>query len=153
MRLYWRCFLLCAPFVVMAILMVPFGQQPVGSVPEALPLDHWDMPQLAAYLQKAGLNLRVQPTQKDGILRRSVYLTAGEKDWQELNGLIKDPEWIHQWRGIAFCTHETPDAAADLARQWGEQGLLVGPFAFYGDGELLARINGALNRPAPSDTP
>lgn len=153
MRLYWRCFLLCAAFVVVASVAIPFGQRRDVLVPEALPLNRWDVLQLASYLKEAGLNLRPQSVQEDGRIGQSVYLTSTEKDWQELNGLIKDPKRIHQWRGIVFCTYEGPIAAENLARQWGDQGLLVGPFVFYGDGELLARINVALNRPAPLDAP
>lgn len=147
MRQYRRYFLLCAPFVVAAVLAAYFGPRCAMAVPKALPLDRWDIPQLAAYLKKAGVELRVQSAQKNGIARQSVYLTSTPKDWCDLNGLVKDPKWIHRWQGTVFCTHETPNAAEALARQWGEQGLLVSPFVFYGDAELLARIKNALNRP------
>lgn len=151
MRQYRRYFLLGAPFVVAAILTASFGQRRATTMSESLPLDHWGIPKLAAYLNEAGVQVRMQSAQKDGIIRQSVYLTSTQKDWRELNCLVKDPSWIHMWQGIVFCTHETPNAAEELVRQWGDQGLLAGPFAFYGDAELLVRIKDALNHPAPVD--
>jgi hypothetical protein len=52
-----------------------------------------------------------------------------------------------------YCAIETPNAASNMVHQWGDQGLMVGPFVFYGDAELLSRINVALHRLAPADAP
>ncbi|HTU88858.1 MAG TPA: hypothetical protein VMF69_02065 [Gemmataceae bacterium] len=153
MRRSWQYGLLCAPFVVLAFLTIPFGQRRAAPVAEALPLDHWDIPELAAYLNEAGLELNSQPVRKDGDLSQSVFFTSTKKDWYELNRLFKDPKRIHEWRGTVYCSREPPKAAAHLAQQWGNNGLLAGPFVFFGDAELLARIDAALKRPAPEKAP
>lgn len=153
MRPYWRYLLLCTPFVVMAFLAAPFGQRLALFMPDALPLDDWDISQLTAYLQKTGVEVRMVPTAKDGPLDQSVFLTYTNQDWSYFNGLIKDAKHIHKWRGTVHCLRETSNVAANLAQQWGDQGLLIGPFVFYGDTELLARIHAALNRRASSVPP
>lgn len=152
MRRSYRCFLLCAPFVVMALLTVPFGQRSDLLMPEPVSLDHWDIPQLTAYLNEAGVTVHAEPVQKNGDLNYSAYLTSTPKEWDELCLLIKDARWTRAWRGIVYCVCEASNAA-DLASQWGDHGLLVRPFVFYGDTELLCRIKAALNHRAQVDEP
>lgn len=147
MRRSWRYIALCAPFMVAAFLMVPFGQRRAVPMPPSLPMEHWDIPQLVAYLNEVGLYVRVQPAQKNGQLGSGAYLTIGKTDWNELNHLTKDPRQIARWRGVVYCERPRPIEAMDLIRQWGEHCLAIEPFLFYGDAELLARIKTALERP------
>lgn len=77
-------------------------------------------------------------------------MTVTEKEWSYLNGLRKTPDKIQQWRGIVYCSRETPRAIAYLAYQWEDRCLRVGPFIFYGDASLLARIAAALHQDAPA---
>jgi hypothetical protein len=48
-----------------------------------------------------------------------------------------------QWRGIVFCQQDGEQCwiLADFIRDnWGEYGMRIGPFVFFGDPELLQRI-------------
>ena len=153
MRRSWRYLLLCSPFVVVAFLMVPFGKHHAVPVPPSLPLDRWDIPQLAAYLNEAGVALHTESVQKNGNLGQRAFLTTAKKDWEDLNGLTKDAKQIAHWRGIVYCERPRLMDVADLTHQWGDRCLAVEPFLFYGDAELLARIKAALTRPARTDAP
>jgi predicted amidohydrolase YtcJ len=149
----WRYVLLGASFMATAFLTVWCFQPPVAPAPASHPLDNWDIAQLADHLNRAGVELRTVSVQKNGVIDSSAFLTATAMDWSYLNRLNKDPKRIHEWRGIVFCSREMPNSAAKLARQREEHCLLVGPFIFYGDAELLERIGAALNHPAPAESP
>lgn len=145
MRCCRRYFLLCVPFAVSAFSMICLHQRHLVPETPSPSLDHWDIPQLAAYLNQVRVEVRAEPIPKGGRLSRSAFLTSAKRVWRDLNFLSKDSSRIREWRGIVYCERATsPDAAASLARQWGDRGLVVGPFVFYGDAKLLARISAAL---------
>lgn len=152
MQRSWHYMLLYLAFMGLAFLTVCLGPCRMGSAPAALPLDDWDIPQLAAHLNKMGVEVRTVPTQKDAVISSSAFLTATEKEWLHLNGLSKTPDRIQEWQGIVYCARERPVTTADLARQWEDRCLLAGPFILYGDVDLLARIAAALNHPGPAKT-
>jgi hypothetical protein len=143
MRSSWRYVGLCAGFLAISFLTVWLNSRRVASVPPA-PLDDWDMPRLAAHFNRAGLPVQMTSTQKNGVVSSSVFFTIAHKDWRYLNDLSKNPERIDEWRGVVYCECTSPASAANLVRQWGDHTLLVGPFIFYGDATLLARISVAL---------
>jgi len=153
MRWNWRYVLLCGAFTAMTFLTVWLG--PRRAAPEAAPvlLDNWDIPQLAAYLNRAGVEVDMLSTRKDGVAGSNGFLMVVKKDWTYVNQLTKDPSQMHKWRGIVYCGRETPNVLADLARQWHNHCLRVGPFMFYGEAELLARIGAALKHLAPVESP
>ena len=71
----------------------------------------------------------------------AAFLTTTDKEWEDLNHLVKDPKRINEWRGTLYC--ERAKANTDLwylIRQWGANSLIVGPFLLYGDPELLVRV-------------
>jgi hypothetical protein len=144
---------LCVPFLAMTFLTVWLAPHRTAPQPAPLLLDNWDVPQLAAYLNGAGVEVRTVPTQKDAVGSSSAYLTATQKDWSDLNRLMKDASKIHEWRGTVYCARETANSNANLARPGDEHYLLVGPFIFYGDAELLARIDAALNHSPAAQSP
>lgn len=153
MRPIGRSLLLYATFMALALLAVWVGPCRMASVPASSPLDDWDIPQLAAYLNQAGVKVQPVSTQKDGVVSSSVFLMAITKEWSELNGLSKHSERIQEWQGIVFCTHETPASAANLAQQWGDRCLRIGLFLFYGDADLRARIDATLKQAAQVESP
>jgi hypothetical protein len=105
-------------------------------------LDAWDVPQLVDHLRQQGLELRVVATQDSGPPRHNGYLTTTDRKWQELNLMLKVPEQAEQWRGALYVErcHNT-----DIRVQcWGDCCLVAGPFVFFGDRELLARVRDAL---------
>jgi hypothetical protein len=105
----------------------------------------WDIPRLAGYLNEKGLNLRLRPTQESGPIATSAYLLTDERPWLELNRLVKTPEFMEPWRGTLYCEWGGEGRRwNNLASQWGDCHLIAGPFIFFGDRELLARVRAVL---------
>jgi hypothetical protein len=138
-----------------AVLAGRIGQQRSGPATSAVPPDDWDIPQLVAYLNDAGLGLRLVSTMKNGIINQTAFLTTTSKEWDDLNCLSKDQKQIHQWQGTLYCVRGRAglfmanDWSA-LTHQWGDCCLVIGPFLFYGDRELLHRVRSALTALAQS---
>src|SRR5579872_2320499 len=108
----------------------------------AVPLEEWDIPRLVAHLNDAGLRLRIVSTVKHERIGQAVFLTTTSKEWDDLNHLPKDQNQIRRWRGTLYCESSLVDGPArsrwsEWARQGGDCCLVVGPFFFYGDRELL----------------
>ena len=139
--------LLPLALLAFAALAVAVGQRVGPPLPDA-PADDWNIPQLLAYLNEAGLDLRLVATQKEGGLCSSAFLTITDKAWIDLNRLPKDPKQIERWRGALYCEQGPGgDAWSDLRRQWGDCCLILGPFLFFGDPDLLARVRDVLTAP------
>jgi hypothetical protein len=115
---------------------------------DSAPLKDWDIPQLVSYLNGEGLGLRLVATQKDGVIHTTAFLTTTPKGWEDLNRLQRGRTQIDHWRGTLHCERGPGgEIWADLARQWGDCALVVGPFLLYGDRELLGRVRAALAAP------
>jgi hypothetical protein len=148
-RAFWPA--LCLPLILGAALVRWWGQEK----PPALPshLDGWDIPRLLRRLESRGLDLRPIAATRDGPIRHNVYLTLPGRGWAEVNGLLKLPAHIDRWRGTVYCeVIGNPGQRGRLLRHWGDCGLGVGPFVFFGDRALLRRIRAALV-PDPSPAP
>jgi hypothetical protein len=107
-------------------------------------LDDWEVPELVEHLRKEGLELRVVPTHKGGPTRYNAYLTTTDKEWQELNLMVKVPEVVGQWRGTLYV--ERSHSGGTRVEFWGDCCLVAGPFVFFGDRDLLARVRVALDK-------
>ncbi len=109
-------------------------------------MDHWDMPDLARYLEGRGLPLHLSPTWAGGSPRSNAFLTVESKTRGELYGLLKTRKAIHRWAGVVYGersrNNEDREGAVAL---WADCGLRAGPFVFFGDPALLARIRTALS--------
>ena len=147
---------LSLPAVLAAALLVGWiGLRAGRPAASAVPPDDWDIPQLVAYLNDAGLGLRVVSALKNGVIDQTAFLTTSSKEWDDLNHLPKDPKQIHRWQGTLYCERGRAgflmrDDWSALVRQWGDCCLVVGPFLFYGDRELLDRVRAALTALARS---
>ncbi len=136
----WRPLLIV--LVASAALALCSRQRKSGPPTSAVALDDWDIPRLADYLNRKGVPLRLVATQNNGTIRHNAFLTTTDKEWDDLSRPVKDPRWIGRWRGTLYC--ERNPEGDDLARQWGDCYLEVGPFMFFGDPELLARVRTVL---------
>jgi hypothetical protein len=130
----------CAPFMAMAFLAVCWVQCHV----QPLPLDNWTIPELVEQLSRAGVEVRTVGVQKESPHEQSAFLTTTEQDWHYLNRLVKDRKRIHEWKGIVYCERRTPTTPEPVVPDCEQYSLEVGPFFFFGDTELLARIGTAL---------
>jgi hypothetical protein len=91
-------------------------------------------------------DLRVVPARPDGELSSGVYLCDAERRLEELQWMPRSEACAGKWSGVVFCEHVGPlDYVQSGA--WGQNGLQVGPFLFFGDAKLIARIRDALRRP------
>jgi hypothetical protein len=101
---------------------------------------------LGDHLNQAGLNVQLQSSQRDGAIHRNAYLTTAPRDWEALNRLSINPgpSRIHQWHGIVYCERDGRCKLESL--DWEDHQLVISPFSFYGDAELLERI-GILLKP------
>jgi hypothetical protein len=110
-----------------------------------LDLSGWDVPRLVEHLRGRGLPLRAVSTIKDGPIGNSAYLTTTDRSWRELNLLFAAPEQIDHWQGTLYCERVRPRGSRDeQAALWGDCCLLVEPFLFFGDRELLLKVREAL---------
>ena len=99
------------------------------------------------------MEVRLRAVPKHGPLTHSAYLTSTVKEWRDLNALSTDPNGIQEWCGTVYCEHVGENDVTHLIEQWGtDHCLVVGPFLFYGDAELLARISALLAPLATSPT-
>src|SRR5262245_27360260 len=103
-------------------------------------LADWDVPRLVAYLRARGLSLRVVGANLHGPLGEGVYLTTTSKGWEELVHLVRAPEQIDRWRGILLCERVRAPVSRANPGVGRDCGLVVGPFEFFGDRELIAQI-------------
>jgi hypothetical protein len=101
-------------------------------------------------LNRAGLHVQLQSTSKDGVIDCTAFLTTTAKDWDDLNRLQKDPSRLREWGGTVYCERVGGDDRAYLVHLWEDHCFVAGPFLFYGDAELLQRIDAIL---APSARP
>lgn len=149
MRRNGRYVLLGAIFLTMSLLVAWIGSCQMPSSPVSLMMDDWNVPRLVAHLRKAGVEVHTMPCQQNDVLDSCVYLSVNQKQWSDVSGLSKSPKRIHEWRGIVYCVRESPDSAENLAAQWGDRCLRIGPFICYGDADLLGRIGAAVYHSAP----
>jgi hypothetical protein len=131
-----------ASVAAIALLVVLLRKHGMGSAPAARSINDWDIAELAIYLNRNGIEVRLRTTPKNGPLGRSAYLTTTTKEWNDLSSLIKDPKHMQGWRGTLYC--ERVGEGKPYIELWGNYCLVVGPFLLYGDPELLDRVRSAL---------
>jgi hypothetical protein len=142
----WRACWLLLPALLAGVLLVVCTRQrrlhhPASPV---VPLHDWDIPQLVEHLNGAGLELCLLGTGKDGVVDQSAYLTTTPRKWADVNRLFKDATLIEQWEGTLYCERGPLPSWPGLTSLWGDCCLVVGPFLFFGDPQLLGRVRAAL---------
>jgi hypothetical protein len=114
----------------------------------------WDVPDLVAYLHGRGLPLHLSPTGPGANTRINAYLSTTAKPGAELYWLAKDTRRMQAWAGVVYCElSRSYEDREGVVEEWAECGLRVGPFVFFGDPKLLARIRTALGHENDSGTP
>jgi hypothetical protein len=136
----------------MTLLATAFRQCGIDPAPSARPLDDWDFSELAEHLHHSGVEVRLRSTREDGAFDRTVFLTVIDKDWNDLNALNKDARRIREWHGVVSC-ERMGENVTRATHVLGDRCLVVGPFLFYGDAEMLQRVRTALAPLAPPAAP
>lgn len=104
---------------------------------------------LARHLESRGLPLRLVPASRSGA-DANAYLTASARRWEDLNGLPKDARRVGDWVGAVYCERVVSEDDAEVRLAvWDGACLRAGPFLFFGDPALLARIRQALPDAVP----
>jgi hypothetical protein len=137
---------LLATLLASVLLVVWQAKRRTAATTPVVPLDDWDIPQLVVCLNREGLKLRTVATRKDGVIAQTAFLTTTSKGWEDLTLLPKVQEQINRWQGTLYCERgpRGEESWADLDQHWGDCYLVVGPFLFFGDRELLGRVRTAL---------
>ena len=128
----WGC-------LAVAVVLV---SQPCSSGQRLIETSDWSLLQLVDHLQSKGLAIRVVPTHKSGNWSNSIYLTTDpEATWLSLQPKSRSLERIEQWHGLVLVERLTnkPGPRWDVD-QWGEHGLQIDRFVFFGDSEMIKRI-------------
>jgi hypothetical protein len=130
--------------LAMTLLAISFGQRLDKRTDLRQSINHWNIHELTNHLNSAGLQVRLESIRKDGVMNRKAFLVTTHKTWQDLNRLNKDSRQLPEWRGTVFCERVEGKDPVDVVDLWGDHGLVVGRFVFYGDAELLQRIDDIL---------
>jgi hypothetical protein len=122
---------------VLCAVAVPLGHQLLAP-PEPLPRT---LTELTQRLHRAGLDLHVVQI-TDITPEEGLYLCERPQEREQLQWLRRAAEYGERWQGVVFCEFsrrlgEIPDAEVE---RWGEYGMRIGPFLFFGDPVLLRRI-------------
>ncbi len=136
--------LLITVLAATAILAVSARRHAADPAPSARALNDWDIPELAIHLNRMGVEVRLRAVPKKGQFSRSAYLTTTTKEWGDLNSLLKDASCIRDWNGTLYCERVGDSDVTHLLEQWADHCLVIGPFLFYGDPELLVLVRDAL---------
>lgn len=152
MQRFPRYCLLSTAVLTMILLAVSIGQRLSNRAAAPLSIDDWDIPTLADHLKRAGLQVYLHSPRTDGAIFSNAFLTTTPKDWKELSrlGIDPGPSRIHQWRGIVHCERTGKGKLGPPS--WEDHVLIVGPFLFCGDAELLERIRAILVPSPPAAT-
>lgn len=83
-------------------------------------------------------------------LESGIYICTSPRPREQLmNKLTRNPQCGSMWQGVVHCQilgemDQMPFAVKSFWREelptWGEYGMWIGPFLFFGDPELLQRI-------------
>lgn len=79
-----------------------------------------------------------------------LYLCEQPRSRERLQLLHRFPEYGDRWRGVVFCERDGylgGEIGESEWQRWGEYGLRIGPFVFFGDPALLDRIRQAIPEP------
>lgn len=139
-----------AALVIMIVLAVASRPRRAESLSSSRPIEDWSIVELVEHLNRMDVAVQLRSTQQDGVLGQTVFLTTSDKDWHALNRLNKDEKRIHEWRGVLYCERAGQSATRAIHLLWDDHSLVVGPFLFCGDAELLHRVRAALAPFAPA---
>jgi hypothetical protein len=124
----------------------PDPSQPPGGRLHLMGKDGWKVADLLRYLESCDLDLYAAPTGSGEFNGWNAYLFRDEKSSENLTALPADPRQLYRWEGVVYCEYVPhPEGMEVRLRCWGDACLRAGPFLFFGDPALLAKIRQALS--------
>jgi hypothetical protein len=97
---------------------------------------------IAARLEAKHLRLRVFVNGLDGPDRAYAYFTQNPEAPLSLSP-VRSPEFAGQWKGVVHVQRIAPYDFPNT-RAWGEYGMQVADWLFFGDPDLLRRLEDTL---------
>jgi hypothetical protein len=97
--------------------------------------------ELTELLSQKAPELHVVPRRENGPVD-GLWVSVRPLDRDQLPNLSRIHERGDRWQGIVFCeqVREGFVIPKEIIHDWGEYGLQIGPFLFFGDPDLLRRI-------------
>jgi hypothetical protein len=128
-----------------AVTMVPLASR-LRSRPIAPPTvtQLRTLTELAEVLTQDAPEWRVVPSAKDGSLERGIYLCTDSRSWKQLSSVTRTCEHANKWQGVVYCEYQGGEISSIPEKDiemWGEHTKHIEPFLFFGDPELLQRID------------
>ncbi len=99
--------------------------------------------ELAGRLRERLPDLHVVPQRRDGGYASGAYFCTSPREFDGLVRLPRNPTRAGEWSGVVFC-ERVSGAMPVVCDGWGVNGLEIGPFLFFGDAKLIARIRDAV---------
>jgi len=104
--------------------------------------------ELTALLSQDTPSLYVVPmSERD--LEFGIYIcTSPQSRGQLMQNLPRNPKFGSRWQGIVYCERIGEKSMCSLEEElpsWGEYGMRIGRFYFFGDPDLLQRIHTAMD--------
>jgi hypothetical protein len=93
------------------------------------------------------LGLQAIPSCLGGSVDTGAYLTTGGKGWEDVCGLLKGPGRLGDWRGTVHVLISDDTPATDPLVPNRRCSFRAGRFFFYGDPDLLDRMEQSLRGP------
>jgi len=102
MQRFSRCGLFSLAVLAVALMSTSVARRKGDHATSLSSFADWNIPELIDHLNRADLEVFAEPTQKNGTLRQSVFLTTAKRSWRDLIFLVKYPSRIQEWRGIVY---------------------------------------------------
>jgi hypothetical protein len=104
--------------------------------------------ELVELLSQDAPDLHVIPLATNGELEFGIFVCNQSHSLERLMRLPRTPDAADRWHGVVCCTRsslarpENRDLIDEFVFQdWGDHGMRIEPFLFFGDPDLLRRIN------------
>jgi hypothetical protein len=100
--------------------------------------------ELAEVLSQDAPELRVVPMLHDGSsLEAGFHLSTDARSWEQLSSLNRSDQDADKWQGVVYCEYEREKLSNPEweIQTWGEHAMRIEPFLFFGDPDLLRRID------------
>jgi hypothetical protein len=99
--------------------------------------------ELAEVLSQDAPELRVALSAKYGSLETGFYLCTDARSWEQLITSTRTDTDAAKWQGVVHCERVRNDnyISEGEIQTWGEHGMRIGPFLFFGHPHLLQRID------------
>jgi hypothetical protein len=97
--------------------------------------------ELADLLSQAAPELRMVTTAKNGNFESGIYLCKESRSREQLRLLPRTSRDVGKWQGVVYCERIGNTLPEWEIQEWDEHAMQIGPFLFFGDTDLLRRID------------